>query len=309
MHEAEGQARTPRTCCLLTPSAAAEKEGSVAAAGGSGGDRDREGGGAALESAALWPQRPLGAHALRSAGGGGYSAGMAEGAAAARQGDGAVQLMRRGYVKAVERCHELQRHVALLADQDGRLRPQLVDALERLAGVQQLNHELEAEIARMRSGGAQDAAAAPWGFASREIDLNRGAAELWRVGEAGAGGFRGGGGGRVGGISGSGSGGASGEEASASVLVECCALRAGLASTHAQLSSLTKQLASKEAAHQSDQAALVDAQRAACDSVRALQAEGEWVRALDEMRLQDLATIQQLEARLAQWNTFHAPSG
>ena len=24
------------------------------------------------------------------------------------------------YVKAVERCHELQRHVALLADQDGR---------------------------------------------------------------------------------------------------------------------------------------------------------------------------------------------
>ena len=36
------------------------------------------------------------------------------------QGDGAVVLMRRGYVKAVERCHELQRHVALLADQDGR---------------------------------------------------------------------------------------------------------------------------------------------------------------------------------------------
>ena len=41
------------------------------------------------------------------------------------QGDGAVVLMRRGYVKAVERCHELQRHVALLADQDGRQRPQL----------------------------------------------------------------------------------------------------------------------------------------------------------------------------------------
>ena len=41
------------------------------------------------------------------------------------------------------------------------------------------------------------------------------------------------------------------------------------------------------------------------NQVRALQAEGEWVRALDEMRLQDLATIQQLEARLAQWSVFH----
>ena len=38
-----------------------------------------------------------------------------------------------------------------------------------------------------------------------------------------------------------------------------------------------------------------------------MQAEGEWVRALDEMRLQDLATIQQLEAKLAQWSAINAP--
>lgn len=34
-----------------------------------------------------------------------------------------------------------------------------------------------------------------------------------------------------------------------------------------------------------------------------------WVRSLDEMRLQDLATIQQLERRIAQWESFAASGG
>ena len=40
-----------------------------------------------------------------------------------------------GYVKAVERCHELQRHVALLADQDGRHVPSDTGVKTRDIGV------------------------------------------------------------------------------------------------------------------------------------------------------------------------------
>ena len=124
MQGAEGQARTPRTCCMQTPSAAGGGGGGGGRGGGGGGGGGG-GAGRAGEHSALWPEQPpaytpppgthpgptgggvgypTGAHALRSAGGLGYSAGgypaaMAEGAAAARQGDSAVQLMRRGYVK------------------------------------------------------------------------------------------------------------------------------------------------------------------------------------------------------------------
>uniref|UniRef100_A0A7S3C3T3 Uncharacterized protein n=1 Tax=Haptolina ericina TaxID=156174 RepID=A0A7S3C3T3_9EUKA len=36
-----------------------------------------------------------------------------------------------------------------------------------------------------------------------------------------------------------------------------------------------------------------------------MRSELAWVKTLDEMRLQDLATIQQLETRLAQWSVWH----
>ena len=56
-------------------------------------------------------------------------------AAHRRAGEGALYAMRcsAGYVQAVNRVHELQRHFARLCEHQGTLRPQLADALERLA--------------------------------------------------------------------------------------------------------------------------------------------------------------------------------
>ena len=67
-----------------------------------------------------------------------------------RAGEGALYAMRcsAGYVQAVNRVHELQRHFARLCEHQGTLRPQLADALERLAAQRLDNHALRARVAR-----------------------------------------------------------------------------------------------------------------------------------------------------------------
>ena len=272
-------------------------------------------------------------------GGGGSASFVAASSSAGGHEGAAMHAMRSGYVKAVERCHELHRHVAMLSEQDGRLRPQLAQALERVATMQQQIDELQRENALLRrgGGGAGDSGgpgggtsgngggSGGWGAsvaASPHAALRQTAndvAHAVRTGalasgagagigaEVGLGGGCGGCGGAgsgSGSVVGAGGGGGGGE---ASLMLECCALRAALATAEAQLLAAEKQLARKQAEHSADQHAMVEAQRAAADAVRALQAESEWVRALDEMRLQDMHAIQQLEAQLHQWSTFHPP--
>ena len=71
-------------------------------------------------------------------------------AAHRRAGEGALYAMRcsAGYVQAVNRVHELQRHFARLCEHQGTLRPQLADALERLAAQRLDNDALRARVAR-----------------------------------------------------------------------------------------------------------------------------------------------------------------
>ena len=75
-------------------------------------------------------------------------------AAHRRAGEGALYAMRcsAGYVQAVNRVHELQRHFARLCEHQGTLRPQLADALERLAAQRLDNHALRARVARAEAG-------------------------------------------------------------------------------------------------------------------------------------------------------------
>ena len=47
------------------------------------------------------------------------------------------------------------------------------------------------------------------------------------------------------------------------------------------------------------------AERARAAAEEAMRTEMAWARSLDAMRLQDLAAIQQLEGKLAQWGVFH----
>ena len=56
--------------------------------------------------------------------------------------------LQRGYVQAVNRVHELQRHFARLCEHQGTLRPQLAGRLERLAAQRLDNHALRARVAR-----------------------------------------------------------------------------------------------------------------------------------------------------------------
>ena len=60
-------------------------------------------------------------------------------------GSDSADAMRTAYVRAVQRCHELQVHAARLSDEGERMRPQLVRALERVAS-------LQAEVDALRSG-------------------------------------------------------------------------------------------------------------------------------------------------------------
>jgi len=291
---------------------------------------------------------PQPAHGGDGGGGGGGGGGGSLLAAVGSSGGGgghegaAMHAMRSGYVKAVERCHELHRHVAMLAEQDGRLRPQLAQALERVATTQQQIDELQRENALLRrsgGGGGGDGGgmgvgmgdgggggrSGGWGAsvaASPHAALRQTAADVAHAVRSGAlasgagagigaddggGGVFGGGGGGGGGAVGAGGGGGGGGGGGASLMLECCALRAALATAEAQLLAAEKQLARRQAEHSADQLAMVEAQRAAADAVRALQAESEWVRALDEMRLHDMHSIQQLEAQLHQWAAFHPP--
>jgi hypothetical protein len=82
---------------------------------------------------------------------------------------------------------------------------------------------------------------------------------------------------------------------------EVSTLRAELARAHAQIADMESELDRRQAAHQSDLEGRFAAQRDAAASARTLQSERAWVATLDEMRLDDLASIQLLESRLAQW--------
>ena len=76
-------------------------------------------------------------------------------AAHRRAGEGVLYAMRcsAGYVQAVNRVHELQRHFARLCEHQGTLRPQLADALERLAAQRLDNDALRARVACRGGGG------------------------------------------------------------------------------------------------------------------------------------------------------------
>ena len=78
-------------------------------------------------------------------------------------------------------------------------------------------------------------------------------------------------------------------------------MRAELGRSQAQVAALERALERRQAEHQADLAALTAAQREATETHRVLQSERAWVKSLDEMRLDDLRTIQQLELRLQQW--------
>ena len=253
-----------------------------------------------------------------------------------------MQATRTAYVRAVQRCHELQLHAGRAAEAEAALRPELVKAMERIA-------LLEAEGDALRSANARTAAAARTaavGGASSAADacgvspmpappelatlnpsrLNATPSELtspplheptpssrqartgaptgtWgrpktldsSGGRSSSAGRRGGGGG------GSGGGGPAGTS-------ETATLRGELARAHAYIGELEGQLERRGQDHQGVVESLCAAQRDATSALRTLQSERAWVAALDEMRLDDLKTIQQLESRLEQWSQLHPPA-
>ena len=82
---------------------------------------------------------------------------------------------------------------------------------------------------------------------------------------------------------------------------ETAALRGELSRAHAQIGELERLLERRQVEHQSDLEALGAAQREAAASQRTLLSERAWVAELDEMRIDDIATIQTLETRLEQY--------
>jgi hypothetical protein len=250
--------------------------------------------------------------------------------------DPSADAMRSAYVRAVQRCHELQLHAARAAEADATLRPELLRAFGRIA-------QLQAEVDSLRRADgsahatispptldllAADAAAAegvpslhhqqatsgkspsapavassvsaqeqpqksplqPMQQQQQQQQLLRGGVTRSPAGAMGAAGSKP----RIG-TPGSGGG------ASAAAARETAGLRAELSRARAQVVSLERALEKRETEHKGDLDALCAAQRDAADSHRTLQSERAWVRALDQMRLDDMATIQLLEQRLEQW--------
>ena len=86
-------------------------------------------------------------------------------------------------------------------------------------------------------------------------------------------------------------------------------LLAALSAESSRRINLESELAARRAAHQQDLKMLSRAREEAAEAARALREQGEWVRALDAMRISDLRTIQQLENRLeCAARLIHPPS-
>ena len=87
--------------------------------------------------------------ALREATGGGGGGGGGAGAATDAD-EGGTASMRADFVRAVQRCHELQNHVAAVAEHDASVRPRLLRAHERIVA-QQLEIDKLREALRVRA--------------------------------------------------------------------------------------------------------------------------------------------------------------
>ena len=70
-----------------------------------------------------------------------------------------TEAMRTANVRAVQRCHELQGHMARMADEGDRLRPQLASALGRVSGLQAENDALRVALAHGSMPAALEAVA------------------------------------------------------------------------------------------------------------------------------------------------------
>ena len=294
-------------------------------------------------------------------------------------GAGSMPAMRTAYVRAVQRCHELQLHSARTAEAEAALRPELARACERIAALQgEVNALRVAQAARttrapavaieapssakaappapaattsssttpsglatLQPGhsrlNATPAAASEGGFVSpplrtHELGFNRpirsgGASWCGSVkmvaeadapppprstrsgpGNSGSAGRMSLGGAGTPGSAGTGQPvrdsprcGHGGAPSASGAVSETAALRGELSRAHAQIGELERLLERRQVEHQSDLEALGTAQREAAASQRTLLSERAWVAELDEMRIDDIATIQTLETRLEQW--------
>lgn len=86
------------------------------------------------------------------------------------------------------------------------------------------------------------------------------------------------------------------------------ALRTAVGRLRSQVADLESEQARRRLAHQADLEALCAAHKDAANSARTLRSERAWLASLDEMRVTDLQTIANLEARLRQWELWH-PDG
>ncbi|KAL1510164.1 hypothetical protein AB1Y20_006495 [Prymnesium parvum] len=216
-------------------------------------------------------------HALR--GGGEAAGGEANGVPPRSGAEAAAEAAASSsaaYYKAVQRCHQLQSYVSELAQVDSKVRPQLLHAQERLAELHKENVELRLRLARSegRAGACVD------GEAEEERGGGEGVARL---------------------------------ELSAKeerVVPRLANPTSGAADDESstlrrQVSRLEAQAMAREAELHEAVAARVAAERARAAAEDAMATEMSWARSLDEMRLLDLAAIQQLENKLAQWGIWH----
>ena len=252
------------------------------------------------------------------------------GPAVATSGESAHSLdaMRGAYTKAVQRCHQLQVHAASADELDAPRRAELVAARERIAALQAELDVVRSQARRAAGspavgGSGAGAEGAPLARAPplleelapdaitppplREISqraAHAAAAASFATPAGGAKAAAGGRGVRLGASSAS-----PPPSALAAAHSEAASLRSELGRARSQCAALERALESRQAEHQADLASLCAAQREAADTRRVLASERAWVAALDEMRLDDLRTIQQLERKLQAWQQrFEPPS-
>lgn len=265
---------------------------------------------------------------MRGGGGMGGSGGCGDGgvmvannASKVEHSSGAnVNSVRTAYVRAVQRCHELQLHAARTAESDAALRPELLRCRERIASLQSEVHSLRAQARRSVATPAKAAAAATVMVEEVDgvMDTPSGGQGLCMTppspaelvappppsapsAAAPAPAPRGtpGGGGAVrcahktplpqaqrrAQAHESSSGGAA--------VAEVASLRSELARAHAKIGGLERAMERRECEHQADLDALYAAQREVEGTHRTLMSERAWVQSLDEMRLDDISTIMQ----------------
>ena len=227
-------------------------------------------------------------------------------------GTASASALRIAYVRAVQRCHELQMDAARIAESDTGLRPELLRCRERIAALQFEVDGLRRQ-ARLTTEGHMPETAAEGKRESRDDTIcltppsptdEPAAPPPAQPATA-----------RTSGVSGrSGrptpashrplhSHKASPQPSSAgtAAMAEAAKLRVELSRANAKVGDLQRAMERREADHRADLQALYACQREAEGAHRTLMSERAWIQSLDEMRLDDLSTIANLELRLQQW--------